>query len=164
MAEMIFIKIWAYAIFACTAKKVILWAFLSKNGKNDMVEVIFFKIWAYTIFFATKFQFWGKKLLRPLVANDEKKSFCLRSTQKCSQVSKTLLYFPDNFFNSLWPFQTNSALAIAPILLWKSVYGLVPLWNSTTVITLMTGKIHPDLLTENLISRSSTKWHFTSGK
>ena len=52
MAEMIFIKIWAYAIFAFTAKKVILWAFLSKNGKNDMVEVIFFKIWAYTIFFA----------------------------------------------------------------------------------------------------------------
>ena len=74
-------------------KKVILRAFLSKNGKNDIVEVIFLQNWAYTIFFVTKFQYWEKKLVRPLVANDENKIFCLRSTQKCSQVSKKLSYF-----------------------------------------------------------------------
>ena len=94
-------------------KKVILRAFLSKNGKNDIIEVIFLQNWACTIFFVTKFQFLEKKLVRPLVANGENKIFCLRSTQKCSQVSKTLSYFPGIFFNSLWPFQTNSVLEIS---------------------------------------------------
>ena len=99
------------------SEKVILRAFLSKNGKNDIIEVIFLQNWACTIFFVTKFQFLEKKLVRPLVANGENKIFCWRSTQKCSQVSKTLSYFPGIFFNSLWPFQTNSVCSVLMFLL-----------------------------------------------
>ena len=99
-----------------------------------MVEVIFFKIWAYTIFFATKFQFREKNLLCPLVANDEKKIFCLKSTQKCSQVSKTLLYFPDNFFNSLWPFQTNSALKLQKWVCKPCLYSSTYSWKKWVAI------------------------------
>ena len=59
-----------------------------------MVEVIFFKIWAYTIFFRDKILILRKKLVCPLVATVEKRNFCSNSTQKCSQVLKTLSYFP----------------------------------------------------------------------
>ena len=107
---MIFFKILAYTNFESNAKQVILGAFLSESGKNGIIEVIFLQNWACTIFFVTKFQFLEKKLVRPLVANGENKIFCWRSTQKCSQVSKTLSCFPGIFLNSLWPFQTSGVV------------------------------------------------------
>ena len=57
---MIFFKILAFTNFESKAKQVILRAFLSKNGKNDIIEVIFLQNWACTIFFATKFRFLEK--------------------------------------------------------------------------------------------------------
>ena len=82
-------------------------AFLFKNGKKWHGKSDFFQNFNLHIFYCDKIPIFRKKLAVPSGGQWWKKIFLL---EVCSQVSKTLLYFPDNFFNSLWLFQTNSVL------------------------------------------------------